>query len=179
MEKKQYLKKAVTGLLIGVLLILLDQWTKYLAVGHLMGQEDKILLEGVFQLHYLENRGAAFGILQNQKVVFIVLTLLILAAILYVYIWRIPRQKRYLPLNIIAVLFFAGALGNFIDRLAKGYVVDFFYFSLIDFPVFNVADIYVTVAAGLLLVYGLFYYKDDDYEKIFPKGKKNVTGKES
>ena len=61
----------------------------------------------------------------------------------------------------------AGAFGNLIDRVARGYVVDFFYFKLIDFPVFNVADIYVTVAAFAMIILGLFYYKEEDYNKIF------------
>ena len=59
------------------------------------------------------------------------------------------------------------ALGNFIDRVFRNYVVDFFYFKLIDFPVFNVADIYVTVAAFAMIILGLFYYKEEDYNKIF------------
>ena len=61
----------------------------------------------------------------------------------------------------------AGAFGNMIDRAFRGYVVDFFYFKLIDFPVFNVADIYVTVAAFAMIILGLFYYKEEDYNKIF------------
>ncbi len=173
MDKKRrfMITKIIAGLFSGILLIAFDQWTKILAVSHLMGKSDYVLMDGVFELHYLENRGAAFGILQNQKVLFVVLTILILAAIVYIYLCRLPQGKRYLPLHIMTILFFSGALGNFIDRLTKGYVVDFFYFSLIDFPVFNVADIYVTVAAGLLLVFGIFYYKDEDFEKFFPSRK--------
>ncbi len=173
MDKKRrfILTKIIVGLFAGILLIAFDQWTKMLAVSHLMGKSDYVFIDGVFELHYLENRGAAFGILQDQKVLFVVLTLLILAAIVYIYLCRLPQGRRYLALHIITILFFSGALGNFIDRLAKGFVVDFFYFSLIDFPVFNVADIYVTVAAGLLLVFGIFYYKDEDFEKFFPAKK--------
>ena len=63
----------------------------------------------------------------------------------------------------------AGAIGNMIDRMFRKYVVDFIYFRLIDFPVFNVADIYVTVAAVLLIVLVVFYYKDEDFDKIFSK----------
>ena len=76
--------------------------------------------------------------------------------------------KKFFFLDLISILFFAGAIGNFIDRIAQDYVIDFFYFCLIDFPIFNVADIYVTVAAFLLIVLGFFYYKDEDWEKIFP-----------
>ena len=74
-------------------------------------------------------------------------------------------------MDIICILFFSGAIGNFIDRVIRNYVVDFFYFRLINFPIFNVADIYVTVAAFAMILLGIFYYKEEDYNKIFP-GKK-------
>ena len=69
-------------------------------------------------------------------------------------------------------MLFAGGIGNFIDRIRLNYVIDFFYFSLIDFPIFNVADIYVTVAAFAMIFLGMFYYKDEDYDLIFPAKKK-------
>ena len=75
--------------------------------------------------------------------------------------------KKYLPLRICAVLIVGGAFGNCIDRIRLNYVVDFFYFKLIDFPIFNVADIYVTVAAFLLVILILVYYKEEDLERIF------------
>ena len=80
-------------------------------------------------------------------------------------------EKRFFFMNAICVLFFAGAIGNFIDRVMHNYVVDFFYFSLIDFPIFNVADIYVTVAAFAMIFLGLFYYKEEDFNQIFPSKK--------
>ena len=75
--------------------------------------------------------------------------------------------KKLLPLRICAVFIFSGAIGNFIDRLKLGYVVDFFYFKLIDFPVFNVADIYVTVGTFILAFLLSFYYKEEDLDRIF------------
>ena len=72
--------------------------------------------------------------------------------IAYLYLKRIPDEKKFRPMDGICILFFAGALGNFIDRVFRNYVVDFFYFKLIDFPVFNVADIYVTVAAFAMII---------------------------
>ena len=77
-----------------------------------------------------------------------------------------PQNKKYTALNYIIVFLIAGAIGNYIDRIAKNYVVDFIYFSLINFPVFNVADCYVTVSVILLFILILFYYKDDDLEEI-------------
>ena len=75
-------------------------------------------------------------------------------------------------MDIILLLFISGAIGNFIDRVRLQYVIDFFYFKLIDFPIFNVADIYVTVAAFCLIVLFLFYYKEADLEEVFPSKKK-------
>lgn len=152
-----------------LLLILFDQFTKNAARSYLKLQGPLVLWDGVFELRYLENRGAAFGILQNQRFLFLILTIILLLAILYVYCFRIPPEKRYRALDVIAVLFFAGAVGNFIDRLAQNYVVDFFYFSLIDFPIFNMADIYVVTASILMIVLGIFYYKDNDFERILGK----------
>ena len=142
-----------------VILTLLDQWTKSLVVHHLKDQSDIILIPGIFQLHYLENRGAAFGILQGKKIFFVIFTLVVLCMIAYLYLKRIPDEKKFRLMDGICILFFAGALGNFIDRVFRNYVVDFFYFKL--------ADIYVTVAAFAMIILGLFYYKEEDYNKIF------------
>ena len=100
-------------------------------------------------------------LLQNQRVLFIVLTIVLVIILGYLY-WKIPQTKRFLPLRIIAVFVMAGAAGNFIDRFLNGYVVDFVYFKLINFPIFNVADCYITVSAAALLVLAFFYYKEDD-----------------
>ena len=80
---------------------------------------------------------------------------------------KLPFTRRYLPLRVCMVLLVSGALGNVIDRVMHRYVVDFFYFKLIDFPVFNVADIYVTVGTFILAFLLLFYYKEEDLDRIF------------
>ncbi len=170
--KTNTLKKAVIGMILSVVLIVIDQMTKLMAIHGLMNQQPFVILDGIFELHYLENRGAAFGILQGKKAFFIIFTILVLAFIAYIYLKRIPDEKKFHLLDGICILFFAGAVGNFIDRVFRNYVVDFFYFKLIDFPIFNVADIYVTVAAFAMIILGLFYYKEDDYNKIFPAKKK-------
>lgn len=153
------------------LLLVLDQFTKYLASVHLKGGSSIIIIPDVFQLHYLENRGAAFGLLQGQKLWFVMITLLMLILMGMVYL-RIPMEKKYRWIRFILVLLTAGALGNLVDRLRLNYVIDFFYFELINFPIFNVADIYVTVGMGLLLILILFYYKDEELEVLWPfRGK--------
>lgn len=130
-----------------------------------------MLWEGVFELHYLENRGAAFGMLQDQKVLFILIAMIILAVIVYV-LFKTPYQKMYTKLHITLVLIAGGAIGNLIDRLRYDYVVDFLYFSLINFPIFNVADIYVTLSSIYLVILLLFVYKESDLEFLTFRTKK-------
>lgn len=154
------------------LLVLLDQATKLAAVSALKDREPFVLIPGVFQLQYLENRGAAFGLLQNARIFFLAVTLIALAAVIYVLV-RLPLKRKYIVLRFLMVLIAAGAVGNMIDRVFLGYVRDFLYFSLIDFPIFNVADIYVTCATILLILLLLFYYKEeDDFAFLSPGGKK-------
>ncbi len=151
---------------IGVILLLIpDQITKLAARHMLKGNNAVPLIPGVFELQYLENRGSAFGMLQGQKSFFIFMAVLMLVIIPYVY-YKIPLTKRFWYLRVIAALFLSGAVGNAVDRILHGYVIDFFYFSLIDFPIFNIADIYVTVSTFLLIILILFYYKDEDFAQI-------------
>lgn len=162
------MKKYVIALVSVILLVALDQWTKLLAAAHLMGTHSGnrstiSLIPGVFELTYLENRGAAFGIFQNQRWLFMVLTSIVMLFIIYMFI-RLPESRRYYPLHIISIFLISGAAGNMIDRVFHGYVVDFFYFSLIDFPVFNVADIYVTVTGIVFAIVYMFYYKEDEFD---------------
>ena len=163
MGKNMKYAKALTAI---VLLVLLDQLTKGLAVRYLKPMPEGMkLIPGIFRLLYLENRGSAFGLLQGQFVFFTIFTIIILAVITFVFI-RMKKDARMLPLRIVLVMIASGAIGNFIDRVAHRYVVDFFYFELIDFPIFNVADIYVTLSAGILVLLVLFYYKDEDLQGI-------------
>lgn len=151
--------------LLSLILIALDQMTKYLAVTYLMGTEGIDIIPGVFKLYYLENRGAAFGILQGQQTFFMVMTIVVLIAIIYIY-GRIPVSGKYIPLRLCSIFIISGAIGNFIDRTTQDFVVDFLYFELIDFPIFNVADIYVTVSTAIFVLLILFYYKEADLDQI-------------
>lgn len=163
--KKEKISIGFFGLISFLVLVVLDQITKKLAVLHLKNQEPFILIKNVFQLCYLENRGAAFGILQGKRPVFIVITLIILFVIVYCYL-KAPYTKKFMCLRVVLILIAAGAVGNFIDRTLNGYVVDFFYFELINFPIFNVADIYVTCAAIFLVILVLFGYKEQDLNEL-------------
>ena len=164
MNKK---KKLLFGmdLVIALFLTALDQLTKYLAVLHLKDQPAIPLIKGILELRYLENRGAAFGILQNQKVILLIVSVLFIGVILF-FLNKVPDTSRYTILHVLAAAVIAGGVGNMIDRFRQGYVVDFIYFSLIDFPIFNVADIYVVTATILVFVLLLFVYKDEELKFI-------------
>ena len=148
-----------------LILVFLDQITKYFAVELLQNKSDFILIPGVLQFHYLENTGAAFSILEGKQLFFSIITPILILALLYV-LFKMPASTKYTALNCIIVFVIAGAVGNYIDRIINHYVVDFIYFSLINFPVFNIADCYVTVSIILFFILILFYYKDEDLEQI-------------
>lgn len=142
-----------------------DQAAKWLAAVHLKDKSPFVIIDGIFQLQYLENRGAAFGMLQNRQYLFIAGAVIIFLIVVCLY-GRLPLEKKYIPLRICAVLVSAGAIGNLIDRIRLDYVIDFLYFSLIDFPIFNVADCYVVIACILFIFLIFFYYKDSDFEFV-------------
>ncbi len=167
----RFLYKPMGIFCLTFLLVALDQVTKGMAVKFLKGQEAFVLWEGVFEFRYLENRGAAFGMLQGQRVFFLFTGVIVLLVVVYL-LGHMSKEKRYLPIRLIAICILSGAWGNMIDRLCLTYVVDFFYFRLIDFPIFNVADIYVSVGTAVLVVLMLFYYKDEELSHLLiRKGK--------
>lgn len=142
-------------IILGV--ITLDQVTKLMAIKNLKGQRPFVIIKDFFQFHYVENRGAAFGILEHQILFFVIITLLIVAFISFYMI------KHGEDLNFFSKLSFslliAGAIGNLIDRVRLGYVVDFIsvrLFGTYDFPVFNIADIAIvlsTISIMLLIAF--------------------------
>ena len=163
----------VTDFMLFVILVIADQLTKHLAVVRLKNQAAYNLINGILEFNYLENRGAAFGVLQNQKYFFVFVALIFIGVIVFVLI-KVPTQKKYYSLNILLVMIAAGAVGNMIDRVRYDYVVDFIYFVPIDFPKFNVADCYVTVTVFVLIFLFLFYYKSEETDIIISlKAKQN------
>lgn len=157
-----------SGLIL--VLILLDQVAKHEALLHLKYHSSISLIPGVLELAYVENRGMAFGMLEGRQFLFVGMCVIFCIALIWIFV-RIPKNRYYLPLLLTGAVLFGGAAGNFIDRLFRGYVVDFIYFSLIDFPVFNIADIYV-VCGGIVLVFlVVFKYKDEDFEFLSLKIK--------
>ena len=163
----------IKGFLLILFLVLLDQGTKYLAILYLKGNSGIPLIDQVLTLRYLENRGMAFGLLQNKILFLVLICMVFFAAIIYLFI-KTPATVYYRPLLYTAAVVFSGAMGNFIDRVFRRYVVDFIYFSLIDFPTFNVADIYVTCGIAALVFLLFFRYKEEDDFDFLKPGHKSA-----
>ncbi len=170
MKKQNKAGDVLLFLLITVIAAWFDQFTKRWALANLGDHEPVPLIEGVLEFLRIENRGAAFGILQGQMSFFYLITAFVGAVILYVLL-RLPSEPKYRPLLLVMSFISAGAIGNLIDRTFRKSVVDFIYFKPIDFPVFNVADIYVTTATAVMMILVLFYYKDEDFDFLKRKGK--------
>lgn len=149
-----------------------DQFTKYLARTKLADGKTFSLIKNALQFNYVRNEGAAWGIMSGKQTFFIILTILMLVLLLVIYI-RIPYDGKYIALRITMVTLAAGALGNLIDRMSKGYVDDFIDFYLINFPVFNFADICVCLSMISLVILIAFIYKDNDFNFLKFKSKES------
>ncbi len=166
MKEKRFsmMKIHVVYSAIFIIALVIDRITKIWASSQLVS-EDISLWDGVLKFHYLENRGAAWGLFQNAFWLFYIITAVAVVIMAIIYA-RIPFSKRYHLLRFLLVMLCTGAVGNFIDRALYHYVVDFISVEFINFPVFNVADIYVTVSVFLMVIALFFKYsKDDDLWK--------------
>lgn len=172
-NSKRIVRFIIDALII-VILTGIDQMTKYVAVEYLKDKPAFKIIDNVFELNYLENRGAAFGMLQNQKIFFVIIAVIMLVIVFYALL-KMPTERKYILFRLCMVLVGAGAIGNLIDRISHDYVVDFFYFVLINFPIFNMADIYVSVSCIILAILILFVYKEEDL--AFLKIKKDSDGR--
>ena len=157
-------KSIIQGLIICLLVLIIDQVIKYFVVKNMKLGEDIKVLGDVFTLHYLRNPGSAWGMLSNHTVVLIIISLFAMLVIGYVY--NNISHPRYNPLRICLALILGGALGNLIDRIRMKEVVDYLYFKLINFPVFNFADICVTVPVFVMILLVIFKYSGDDFDVI-------------
>lgn len=150
--------------LLAAILVIVDQVTKYLAVYFLKDQPAVPLWTGVFELQYCENPGIAFSLLENQRWIFIPITFVVMVLLIVMMLCSDLRQYKLFSFSCALIL--AGGIGNLIDRVAYGYVVDFLYFKLIDFPIFNFADCCVVVGAILLFAFLLFGCSDSDFGSV-------------
>ncbi len=160
--KKRWKMLCVDTLLI-VLLLAFDQYTKRLAIARLKNAPAYILIDGVLELQYLENRGSAFGMLQNQKFFILFVGIVFLAVILF-FLFKLPVQKKFRIVHVLLSVIIAGGIGNMLDRFRFDYVVDFISFVLIHYPIFNVADIYIVLGTITLFILFLFVFKEKDLE---------------
>ncbi|WP_392396607.1 signal peptidase II [Paenibacillus rubinfantis] len=136
-------------LIVGIIAFSVDQFIKW-SVATYMDLGQKIpLISGVIQVTSIRNRGAAFGILQNQRLFFIVVTAIVLIGI-FVYLRKIYRKQKMLAYAL--ALIFGGALGNFVDRALHGEVVDMLEFTFINYPVFNMADVFIVIGVALVMI---------------------------
>lgn len=160
MRKMNPIRKRLIYVAVILFGIFLDQWTKFLAVQYLKPVSSVPLWENVLHFTYVENRGAAFGMLADHRWVFMVFSTVAIAAIAFYLFWdRSYLSEKdesgkypaiFFPTGLSLAVIVSGGIGNMIDRVLYGYVVDFVDFTLIDFAVFNVADIFVTVGAFAL-----------------------------
>ncbi len=157
------------ALIIIILAVAIDQITKYLALTLLAPVKAFVIIDGVLELNFVRNRGAAWGMLADNRWVFMIISSVSIVLIL-IYIFTQKSDSKLF--NVSLALIAGGGIGNMIDRIfyEEGAVVDFIYFKLIDFPVFNFADCCVTVGAGLLIFYLLVY------EIIKPMRQKKIKG---
>ena len=167
----------IADVLVCILALVADRVTKGIVNKKLAVGESVDVIKGVFQFLHVENTGASWGIFKGGAVFFIILALVVCAGIA-VIITRIPGKTKYFRLHMALSFIVAGAVGNVIDRLQKGSVTDFLYAQFIDFPVFNVADIYIVCATIWVIIMTLFIFKDEELEFLnFGKKKSKSSGK--
>lgn len=135
-------------LLLTLILICLDQWLKFWVSTNIVLNHSQHFIPGVMDLTNLHNYGAAWSMFQGQQLFFAIVTVIVIVGIGYCF-WRF-RNQHWILLALSLIL--AGAIGNFIDRLFQGYVVDMFEFLPVNFPVFNIADMCLTVGVILLII---------------------------
>lgn len=142
-------------IVIAVIVLAADIYTKHLAEGALKSIGTIPIIKDIFHLTYVENRGIAFGMFSGGRIVFIIVSLIVLFLLAFV-VFKTEKPVRSIWLKAGSALIFGGAIGNMIERVTKGYVVDFLDFRIIDFPVFNIADIAVCVGAAMLVIHFLY-----------------------
>lgn len=144
------MKRKVSIFISIPLLIILDQAVKGYVVKEIPLGGMRRFIPKVVSLTYLKNSGAAFSMLENQQWFFTIITLIAMGAA-FVYLYRHIKGSIWLLLGLTLII--SGGIGNFIDRLRQGFVVDMFHLDFMNFAIFNVADIYLTIGVGLLLIY--------------------------
>ena len=164
----------IIPIILAVVLFIADQATKYMALTRLKQVGSVTFIDGFMDFTFVENRGAAFGILDGKVWLLLIMAVAICVVIIAAML-KMPDTREYKWLKWSLMLILAGAVGNVADRLFRGYVIDFFEFTFIKWPVFNMADIYVVIGTIAMAILVLFVIKDDKDVK----NSKNAGNKEN
>ena len=169
-------KRILLATIIIAILVAIDQYTKYLVVTNMQPYSDeKKIIGDSLVLYFIKNTGAAWGSFSKNTPLLAGISVVMIIFLGYLFFKNIERDDRKL-LRIFTIITIGGAVGNLIDRIRLNYVVDFIYAKFINFPVFNFADICVTVSAFMLVILYIFIYKDDEEEsKITSKINESST----
>lgn len=163
MERRKFIRDCLLhAALIGLILVI-DQITKLWA-RNALSEAPIVVWKDVFSFQLIFNTGASFGIFQNKTLALTIFSIVGMLAIAALYFW-LPKEKKMRPMRLTLAMIIAGGIGNIIDRIMFGKVTDMISFDLINFPVFNVADIGVTCGAIVMCILWIFYYKDEDFVK--------------
>ena len=159
------------------LVLLIDQGSKYLTDLDLTPLGSSVpLIEGVFHFTSAHNRGAAWGMMQGWRWIFVAMTLIV-CTLLAVYLVKRRKQLHWIP-RLILALVLGGAIGNLIDRIFLGYVRDMLHFALIDFPIFNVADSALCIGCGLLIL-NVFFMKENTFPEFLEQSEETKSAQEA
>lgn len=149
----------VSVIFLAILILFIDQITKYYAM-YLWNEKKVVLLEAVLELKYTENTGAAFGIFEGNNMFIMLFGIVLVSGLLFKY-FKLSKNGKNYGMRIAMLVLIAGAVGNLIDRLKYGFVIDFIYFVPIDFPKFNCADMCIVSSLFVIGYLFLFVYKED------------------
>ncbi len=162
MERKVFVRDCIFHMVLLVLVLVADQLTKWWARTSLPGKP-VVVWKDVLSFRLIYNTGASFGIFQGKTLALTIFSIVGMVAIAGFYFW-LPKEKKMRPMRLTLAMIVAGGIGNIIHRIWMGKVTDMISFDLINFPVFNVADIGVTCGAFVMCALWLFYYKDEDFK---------------
>lgn len=153
-KKSNIILPAVVALMI----IILDQAFQHWVILHISLGSNIVVIPHILSLTNIRNNGAAWSILQGKMLFFLIITIIAIIILIYLYF----KKNSSLLYHFSIALIFAGAIGNFIDRLSMGYVVDMFQLTFINFPIFNIADISLTIGVILIIIYEIWFIENDN-----------------
>lgn len=169
-DNRQRSKHLTLSIICVIVLTVLDQLIKKIVTDNMKVGDRIVLVDGVFEIHYIRNTGSAWGVLSGKTFLLVLISIFVVGLIAFLY-HNISFNRRYRIVRILLTFILGGAIGNMIDRIALKYVVDYLYFSLINFPVFNFADIFITVSIILVVILMIFKYNGNDFD-VFIGDKK-------